>query len=301
MTPSDASLQASVATHANLGSRFWRNDALARLSVLEQPLLLAALAAQPFAQREVVGDVDRAHDRVQRRLRQLAQLDRQRERGGLGILDEPVDQAHRERLLGVRVPGGQHQVQRAAAADEARQPLRPARPGDQPELDLGEPEARAGRADPQRAGQRQLEAAAEREPVDGGDRDALGRGQPVERGAQRVAVGLERGGVDRRHVLDVGAGGEDAGDAGDDDEQLGVAGLVERRVEACDQRQAERVGRRALERDQGDAGAAVLGRDDRVDLKHRPTPPARPSARGSRAGGPGPSARRGWRRAARRG
>ena len=58
-----------------------------------------------------------------------------------------------------------------AGADEPRQPLRAAEAGDDPELDLGLAEARRGGGDAQVARHRQLAAAAEREAVDGRDRD----------------------------------------------------------------------------------------------------------------------------------
>ena len=97
----------SKARHANLGAALLeeRGDALARLAVLEQPLLLPALAGQALAQREVVGDVDRAHHGVQRGLRERAQLARERQRVALGVVDEAVDQPHVQRFLGRRPRG----------------------------------------------------------------------------------------------------------------------------------------------------------------------------------------------------
>ena len=64
---------------------------------------------------------------------------------------------------------GQHQLQRLALADEPRQPLRAGVAGDQAEIDFRLSELRGVGGEPQRAGHRQLAAAAERVAVDRGD------------------------------------------------------------------------------------------------------------------------------------
>ena len=97
-------------------------------------------------------------------------------------------------------------------ADEARQPLRAAAAGDQAELDLGLPELGVLRRDPDVAGHRQLEPAAQAVAVDrGDDRCAAGvhpRGQLLDP-ARRTGLGrlLDRF-AHRRELGDVGAGDE---------------------------------------------------------------------------------------------
>ena len=58
------------------------------------------------------------------------------------------------------------QLQGTPSSDEPRQPLRAAVPGDEPQVDLGLPEARRVGGHPQGARHGQLASAAEREPVD---------------------------------------------------------------------------------------------------------------------------------------
>ena len=67
------------------------------------------------------------------------------------------------------VLAGQQHLERAAAADQPRQPLRAGVAGDDAEIDLRLAEARGVGGDPDRAGHRQLAAAAEREAVDRGN------------------------------------------------------------------------------------------------------------------------------------
>ena len=84
-------------------------------------------------------------------------------------LDQPVDQADVAGLLGADRIAGRGHFQRLADAGDARQPLRAAGAGQQAELDLGHAELRRRHRDPVMAGQRDLEAAAERGAVDRGD------------------------------------------------------------------------------------------------------------------------------------
>ena len=93
------------------------------------------------------------------------------ERGRAGrevALDELVEQAE---LLGARgadrIARGDH-LERRPHADQARQPLRATRAGQEPELDLGQPALRRRHGHPVVAGQRDLEPAAERGAVDRG-------------------------------------------------------------------------------------------------------------------------------------
>ena len=83
----------------------------------------------------------------------------------------------------------------------------PAAARDDPEQDLRLAEHRLLRGDPVVARQRQLAAAAERVPADGGDHEPRDRGDGVEGG---VEAGGDRGRLVRSAELgDVGAGGED--------------------------------------------------------------------------------------------
>ena len=88
----------------------------------------------------------------------------------LVVLDDAVDEPVLEGLLGRdRLADGVH-LQRLGRADEPGEPLRAAEAGDDPEVDLGLAEGRRARGQADVAGHRDLAAAAEREPVDGGDR-----------------------------------------------------------------------------------------------------------------------------------
>ena len=64
---------------------------------------------------------------------------------------------------------GEDHLQRLAAPDHARQPLRAAAAGDDGEVDLGQAQARVRRSDADVAGQRQLQAATEAVAADGRD------------------------------------------------------------------------------------------------------------------------------------
>ena len=158
-------------------------------------------------------------------------------------------------LVRAHLAAGEHDVQRAAPADQPREPLGSARAGNEPKLDLGQAEAGARPGHPQGAGQREFEAPAQGESFDRGDAQPARSGQPVEDGAQRAAVGGEIGRARLGHVLDVGAGGEERGQLGNHDDGLyrgRISGLVQSLVEALDEREAEGVGRRAPKGDPED-------------------------------------------------
>ena len=135
----------------------------------------------------------------------------------------PVDEPDRERLGGIHLPPRQDQVAGLREADQAGEPLRSTRAGDDPQFDLGQAEPRILGDAPDVAGKRHLEAATQRESVDRRDRDLRDR--------LEVAAGLlerphVRGDLVRPvpdHRLDVGARGEDPLAAPDDD---GANGLV---------------------------------------------------------------------------
>ena len=85
----------------------------------------------------------------------------------------PLDEADAERFGGRHAHARQDHLERLAAADEARQPLRASAARDDGEVDLGQSQVRVLGGDPDVAGQRELEAAAQREAADGRD-DGLG-------------------------------------------------------------------------------------------------------------------------------
>ena len=87
----------------------------------------------------------------------------------IGGGDDPIDQADPPRFGRADRGTREHQLERAALAHEPRQALRPGKPRNQAQVDLRLTESgRVGRQ-PQRAGHRQLAAAAEREAIDGRD------------------------------------------------------------------------------------------------------------------------------------
>ena len=91
------------------------------------------------------------------------------------IVDDAVDEPELERFVGQDRVADEVHLERLVGADEARQPLRAAEAGDDPELDLGLAEARRARRDAHVARHRQLAAAAERQAVDRRDRDDVRR------------------------------------------------------------------------------------------------------------------------------
>ena len=86
---------------------------------------------------------------------------------GLGDLG---DQADRVRLVRVDRAAGEDQVQRAAGADDPRQPLRAAVDQRDAPAALGAAERGGGGGDAQVAPERELEAAGEAVAADRGDR-----------------------------------------------------------------------------------------------------------------------------------
>ncbi len=126
-----------------------------------------------------------------------------------------VHEAESHRLLGVDAPAGQDELHGALLADHACEALRAAAAGDDPERDLRLPELGGLGGDDHVAHQGQLAAAAEGESGHRGDHRRAAGCEPVperdRRGLQHV---LERA---LRHRLDVGAGGEHLGAAGNHD------------------------------------------------------------------------------------
>ena len=157
-----------------------------------------------------------------------------------------VDQARLERPRGLQAAPGQDQVESGGQADEAGQPLRSSRTGQQPQSHLGQTEhgLRVIGGNAVAARERQLESAAQARPVDGRHHRHSRSLQPVEHGvgAPRQGLALE-GARDGREVLDVGPGHEVVGLAARDHHRLeaGVRfddgeDLVELRHQALAQR-----------------------------------------------------------------
>ncbi|MCY1225708.1 hypothetical protein D9M72_379120 [compost metagenome] len=165
-----------------------------------------------------------------------------------------VDQAQRQRLVDAGVAAAEHQVQRRAGANQARQALRAAGAGQQAQLHLGQPEpgARGRHAVVRR--QRKLQPAAQR--------------HAVQRGNDRPGAGLDRlahlahpGPLARAaEFADVGAGTEAPASAVDDHGTHAVIGLRRRNGlrQAAAHGDAQRVDGRILQRDDGYAVAQCL-------------------------------------------
>ena len=180
------------------------------------------------------------------------------------VVDDAVDEPELVRLVGHdRVADDVH-LEALAVTDEPRQPLRATEPGDDPELDLGLAEERCARGDAQVAGHRELAAAAEGNPVDGGDR---GDGPRGELAGERVGAAQEvfaAALVERGEGLDVGAGGEEERVRGGDHERAhaGVPDLRPDLLEVGDEVGRDGVHLPVGEPGDGDAVAASLELDD---------------------------------------
>ena len=117
-----------------------------------------------------------------------------------------VHQSDRQCLLGSHRAAGEDQLLGPRDTDEPRQALRAASARDHPEQDLGQTEAGVLGADPEVAGQRELQPAAEGDAVDGGNGGPRHRGQRAERGGE---VGAHRVRAAVAQLDDVGSGRED--------------------------------------------------------------------------------------------
>ena len=87
-------------------------------------------------------------------------------------VDDLVDEAPAQRLAGVDRPRGQEQLARAGGADRVHEAAQPGVRVDDAEPRRRHPEPGARRADPQVAGERELQPAAERVAVQGRDHRA---------------------------------------------------------------------------------------------------------------------------------
>ena len=217
--------------------------------------------------------LDRAHEPLDRVVEEL------------DVVDERVDEAElrrpgraREAVLLEGV--GDDQLDRGGRTDDARQELRPAPRRDDPEEDLGEAEVadRPGEG-AEVAVERDLEAAAERGAVDGGERRV---GKIADRSEGIVArPGCSAGQVGRareRELVEVGAGGEDERLPGDDEPTPAL-------VPQLRQQLGERLERGTTERVRLLPGLAVVHRHERewADA-HRNLPQQEAGRRLSHAG-----------------
>ena len=128
------------------------------------------------------------------------------------VRHDPVDQADRQRFLSADRLPGEHQPLGEARADAARRPLRAAEAGIDADAGFGKRQRRLRRGDDRVAGERELDAAAERQAMQARD-DRLRAG--LDRAEQRLAaLGELRDGVDGPRLdvaheeADVGAGDE---------------------------------------------------------------------------------------------
>ena len=192
-----------------------------------------------------MGDAALAHDRKRP---SRGDAVREGDRAGEEVtLDHLVEEAglgqHRRRHRGA----GDDQVERGLQAEHARNPLRPAGAGNQADLHLRQRDLRRRRGDAIVAAQGELEAAAHRHPVDGGDDRLLA---PLDLADHREEVGLLQR-FRRAQLVDVCAGGEGlAGACQDDrrDRRIG-GGAVEPRDDCGAHRVCEAVDRRIVQSD----------------------------------------------------
>ncbi len=152
--------------------------------------------------------------------------------------DHGIDEADRQGLVGPDLPTGEDQVLGPGGADQTGQALGAATAGDDAEQDLGLAPPGGVGAHAEVAGQRQLTATTEREPVHGGDGGPGDRRHGVEGVEEGLAVGGDvLGGPDRCRALvgvveelaDLGPGGEDPVTPGDDHRARWILGELDRR------------------------------------------------------------------------
>src|SRR5256886_5118790 len=192
----------------------------ARLSLFEKRLrALDAILGGPEERRQVVLETEAVverqaeplHDRLlrvaQRHRRLLREHPRERLGGGLNLArrDHALDEPDPERLARVDARAGQDHLERLAATHQPGQALRAAAARDDREIHLGEAELGVLAGDPDVTGERQLEAAAEREATDRGDdrlATAVHRGAEIDSPAGAAGAGGDPG---RHAITDVRA------------------------------------------------------------------------------------------------
>ena len=229
-------------------SRVRLADRLENLRMAARRLELVEAVAH-FLERRLLGD----------------QPPREGERGFVqfAFLGELVDDAPFLRLARAEGRAGENDVERLLDADEARQPLRAAGAGNEAELDFRQAAFRRGDGDAVMGGQRHLEPAAERRPVQRGDdrlRGVLDRIEHVReigRGRRLAEFG------------NVGAGDEGAPGADEDDRLDGRVGLgrLDAPLQAVADGLRERVDRRRVDGDRRHVSVdGEIG--DRIDGRH---------------------------------
>ena len=185
--------------------------------------------------------------------------------------DDLVDDAKRQRLVGLDEPSGVDDVLGLARADQARQSLRAAGAGDDAELDLRLADLDVVTGDSPVRGEGKLEAAAERVSGDRGD-DRLRDGRDLGQGPGQLGAELRDLGVAaRRHLLDVGATGEGLLAAVEDHraDVVAVRRLLRGLREFGRDLGVQRVDRRAIQADRADPVLDLQG----YELSHAAHPP----------------------------
>jgi hypothetical protein len=179
----------------------------------------------------------------------------------------------------LREPGD---LLRARHAEHPGEPREPARGGNEPELDLGEPERRPRTDDTEIARERELEPAADRGPLHGGDRHEWSGRERLER-----ALAPQVGDVFDRPFRDLGqvrSGAEGAFTGRRDDDDRGF--LAERLDALCERLEMRAiVGVRALGaiEDQPAEPVVDLRPDAQENLRGPLSRPARPVLRAAGA------------------
>ena len=180
-----------------------------------------------------------------------------------GRRHDAIDQSEPQSLGGTDLLAGQHQLERGPGADETRQALCAAVPGNQAEIDLRLTEFRRVRRDTKRARHRELTAAAERETIDGGDCRFAEVLEEIEDALATKGLFASSRGRLLRQLVDVGAGNErlvaSSGDH-DDADRLVAPEIDERGLELVQRPGAEGV------HDRGTVDHEARGRAVVLDL-----------------------------------
>src|SRR6266511_800377 len=170
----------------------------------------------------------------------------QRLRQQLSRLEDRVHEPDAERFVRSDDAAGEDQILRRAEPADPGKALRPAPAGNDPEVDLGLAELRARRRVADVAGECELAASPQREPVHGRDRGLRNRIQQLSDVLAELAPLLRPLDAEPAHVLDVRTRGESpvAGPGQDDHPHAAVLAKLEQAVAQLGQRRdVERVQR----------------------------------------------------------